>query len=142
MPNTTLPTSGINPGDPNHTGHHQTVHAEINRLSRETALTEVKSQLINGWTATSVLLQRINNRCYLYIQGLNGTAATSSRFMECPAGYQPPLVIETGPQRDISSEMTQGITVSLSGGFTLPTGTRHGSVAREISWPCTADWPS
>lgn len=127
------------------TGHadlHNNVNAEVNRLARDTGRRDVSSLLINGWTASSVEIQRQDGRCYLRFAGLNGSSATSSRFMEVPAGFQPPIILETGPQRNSSSNMVQGVTLSLSGGFTLPQGTVLGSAAREISWPCTADWPS
>lgn len=140
--NTTLPEA-ITPGST--TGlasNSETVHAFVNAASRDTGRRNVASLLINGWTAATVQLRRADDRCYLYIAGLNGSAATNSRFMEVPAGFQPPIVIETQMQRNSSGSNVQGITVSLSGGFTIPTGTVLGSVAREISWPTEAAFPT
>ncbi|WP_440102367.1 hypothetical protein [Glutamicibacter mishrai] len=134
--NITVDTAG-------HAGLHNDVNAEVNRLARDTGRRNVTSLLINGWTASAVEIQRQNDRAYLRITGLNGSAATSSRFMDMPAGFQPPLILETYPQRDSSGTIKQGITLSLSGGFTMPSGTVHGTAsAREISWACTAGWPA
>ena len=134
--NVTVNTAG-------HAGLHNDTNTEVNRLGQDTGRRNVASLLINGWTASAVELQRQNERCYLRITGLNGSAATSSRFMDMPAGFQSPMILETYPQRDSSGTIKQGITLSLSGGFTMPSGTVHGTAsAREISWPCTANWPA
>ncbi|NQD42708.1 hypothetical protein [Glutamicibacter halophytocola] len=125
-----------------HADLHNDVNTEVNRLGQDTGRRDVKSLLINGWTAASVEIQRSNGRCYLRIGALNGSSATSSRFMDMPAGFQPPYIVETYAQRDSSSAFVQGVTLSLSGGFTIPSGTVLGSAVREVSWACTAGWPS
>ncbi|NQD40910.1 hypothetical protein [Glutamicibacter halophytocola] len=118
-------------------------NAEVNRLAQDTGRRNVGGLLINGWSATAIEIQRKNERCYLRITGLNGSAATSSRFLDMPAGFQPYLITETYPQRDSSGAFKQGVTLSLSGGFTMPTGTVHGTGStREVSWDCTAGWPA
>ena len=136
-----LPTD-ITENTINHDQLHNNVNAEVNRLGQDTGRRNVATLLINGWTATSVEIQRQAGRCYLRFAGLNGSAATSSRFMDMPAGFQPPYIAETYAQRNASSSFVQGVTLSLSGGFTMPSGTVLGSATREISWACEASWPS
>lgn len=134
--NVTIETAG-------HADLHNDVNTEVNRLGQDTGRRNVTSLLINGWTANAVEIQRKNERCYLRITGLNGSAATSSKFMDMPAGFQPYLITETYPQRDSSGTIKQGVTLSLSGGFTMPSGTVHGTASsREIDWACTAGWPA
>ena len=86
MPNTTLPTSGINDGDNNHIPHHEIVHAEINRMSRDTGLIDVTSNLVNGWTANYVGIRRVDDTVTLYVDGLDGTSATSTIFLNVGSG--------------------------------------------------------
>ena len=144
MANTNLPVSGVVSGDPayDHKGHHYTIHAEVNKLSRDTGRRNMASLLINGWTATTIELQRVNERTFIRFKGLNGSAATSSRFMEVPAGFQPPDVVESGPMRNSSGSFTPYVTASLSGGFTMGTGSVFGTTTqREFSFHCLATWP-
>ena len=137
-----LPTN-ITAGQPGAIAGFNATNAEVNRLARDTGRRDVTSLLINGWSATAVEIQRQNDRCYLRITGLNGSAATSSRFMDMPSGFQPYAVTETYPQRDSTGAFKQGVTLSLSGGFTMPTSTAHGTGSqREISWATNAAWPS
>lgn len=137
-----LPTN-MTENSPGHVQDHIDTNKEVNRLAQDTGRRNVAGLLINGWSATGVEIQRQNDRAYMRITGLNGSAATSSRFMDMPAGFQPPMILETYPQRDSSGTIKQGVTLSLSGGFTMPTGTVHGTASsREISWPCLAGWPA
>lgn len=133
--NITVDTAG-------HAGLHNDTNTEVNRLGQDTGRLNVASLLINGWTATSIEIQRQNDRCYLRFAGLNGSSATSPRFMDMPAGFQPPYIAETYAQRNSSSAFVQGVTLSLSGGFTMPSGTVLGSATREIGWACLAGWPA
>jgi hypothetical protein len=144
MANTTLPTTGVVSDDPayDHKADHYIIHTEVNKLSRDTGRRNVASLLINGWTATTIEMQRVNERTYLRIKGLNGSAATNSRFLEVPTGFQPPDVMESAVMRNSAGGFTLYITGSLSGGFTMPTGSVFGTASqREWSIPCTATWP-
>lgn len=136
-----LPTNIVSK-TPNHADLHNSTNEVVNKLSRDTGRLNLSSLLINGWTATSVEIQRQDDRAYLRVAGLNGSQATNSRFLAMPVGFQPPYVVETHPQRDSSNTFKQGITLSLSGGFTLPTGVILGSSTREISWACLESWPT
>lgn len=135
-----LPTN-VDVNTTGHAGLHNETNEEVNILGRDTGRRDMATLLINGWTAANIEIQRQNGRCYLRFAGLDGSAATSSRFMEVPAGFQPPFITETYAQRNISSAFVQGVTLSLSGGFTIPTGTVLGSAYREVSWTSTASWP-
>lgn len=83
MPNTTLPTD-VTSGSTGHAGFHNTVHTEINRLTRDTGLRDISGYLINGWTLDSggyALIRRVDERVTLYLKGLNGSAATTQTFL-------------------------------------------------------------
>ena len=91
MANTSLPTS-ISAGSTGHISHANTVHDEVNELSRSTGLRSVHSLLVNGWNATSVYIERVRDHTYLYLRGLDGTAATSGAFLsfsDLGAGFRP-----------------------------------------------------
>jgi len=147
MATTNLPTN-INPGvTDTFEADVETAWKAINDLTRETGLRNVTSYLVNGWTAASVQIERIRDRVYLYVKGLNGASATSSRWMDFSGagigtGFAPADVTE-GPALRTGSTYDARITVSLSGGFSSPTGFDLGTGSvREMSWRCVASWPS
>src|SRR5690606_8631200 len=81
MANTSLPT-GLTTGNTTHIADHNTLHAEVNELSRSTGLRDITSLLANGWTATGVRIERIRDHVYFYWRGLDGSAATSNALIE------------------------------------------------------------
>lgn len=102
MPNTSLPTSGINDGSDNHINHHYTVHAEVNRMSRDTGEVDVTSLLTNGWTANYVGIRRQDNLVTFTVDGLNGSAASSTIFLPVGSsgvsvGVTPPTLPAQSP---------------------------------------------
>ena len=85
--NTTLPT-GLNVGSTGHTDNHNVIHAAVNELTKDTGLRDASHLLTNGWkldTASGnpcwVRIRRTVDRVYLYVRGLDGSAATSPRFL-------------------------------------------------------------
>lgn len=80
MANTSLPT-GLTTGTTTHIADHNTIHAEVNELSRDTGLRSLTSLLANGWTATGVRIERVRDLVHFYWRGLDGSAATSAAFL-------------------------------------------------------------
>lgn len=145
MANSSLRTN-IQANDTGNLADRNTVHSEVNELSRDTGVRDVTSLLINGWTASSVKIERIRDRVYLYIRGLNGASATSTRFMDFSGGlgssFSPADATES-PALRTGSTYDARVTASLTGGLSCPTGVDLGTAStREISWRCTASWPS
>ena len=111
MPNTSLSTTvtGTTTG---HAGMHNIVHAEINRLSRDTFLCDAAGLLANGWTLDAggfVYLRRVNDEVTLYIRGLNGSAATSNIFLK--GGTSEPGVVS----RDFRPSVDAGNSIPTVG---------------------------
>lgn len=87
MPNTTLPTN-VTAGTSGHADFHNQLHTEVNRITRDTGLRDISSFLMNGWTLKSggyAYIRRVDNQVYLYLNGLDGSAATSQAFLYCGA---------------------------------------------------------
>ena len=57
-------------------------------VSGDTGKRAVTASLINGWTATSVTLRRINGIIYLGVEALASTAATADAFILPPSGFE------------------------------------------------------
>lgn len=75
MPNTNLPTN-LTPGSTGHIADTNTVHAEVNRLSRATGSYDLRPLLVNGWTADRIRLERRDWMTVFDIVNLDGSAAT------------------------------------------------------------------
>lgn len=83
MTNTNLPET-VTAGTTGHAGFHSALHAEMNRMSRDTGLRTAAALLINGWTLNSggkAFFRRTDDEVTLYLQGLNGANATSNMFL-------------------------------------------------------------
>lgn len=146
MPNTNLPTT-ISAGSTGHISHANTVHGEVNDLSRSTGLRNVTSLLINGWTATSVYVERIRDRVHLYVRGLDGTAATSGAFLalgtaagQIPLGFRPLGNSFQSPPMETASGEFKWIQVNANN-FISPL-VDYGGYNREFSYRSTAAFPA
>lgn len=73
MPNTTLPTS-LAPGSPGLISNANIVHAEMNRLSRDTGWRNVTSLLRNGASATTARIRRQDNLVIFEVRNLDISA--------------------------------------------------------------------
>lgn len=165
MPNTSLPT-GLNANTTGHVDFHNTIHAEINLLSRRTGRRNLKDLLINGWAIDpnanggGIHAEIIDDRVYLYIRGLDGTNATnvkfmnfssvddgsgiSTRFAPYNSAYQSPVYTNglSDDDRYIMASSTNGWAI-----YTPTLGSyfkKCGTYWRVFSWP-TGDrngWPS
>lgn len=149
MANSNLPTTLTPNSSTGHTNNHQVLHTEVNELSRATGVRDVTSFLLNGWTADYIRIERIRDRVYLYFKGLNGTNATSSRWLDFQnsgigGSFSPTEYFESALFRAsdnyqfrIGGSLTAGLSSAQGAGSVL------GSTAvREISWRCIASWPS
>lgn len=92
MPNTSLPTS-VTAGSTGHVAHSNAVHAEVNRMTRDTGWRVIP--LINGWTATYARIRRVDDRVTIRVRNLDGTAA-SAPFWGQFAGTDNGSSISTG----------------------------------------------
>lgn len=77
MPNTNLRTD-LTPGATGNIADRNTVHTEVNRLSRDTGWRVIP--LLNGWTLDAggfARIKRVDDRTTVRFCGLNATGATS-----------------------------------------------------------------
>ena len=80
MPNTSLSTN-IQPGGGTIISDANTVHAEINRLSRDTGSNSVQSRVVNGWTAAGIAIRRQDDSTTITVINLNGSSSTDATFL-------------------------------------------------------------
>lgn len=162
MPNTTLPEN-VSPGATGHIGQTNTVHAEINRMSRDTGYRDLRAALVNGWTVDEdgfFLVRRIDDTTTIYFEGLRGAAASSAVLLtggsgNLSSGFFPeftgmnlvsPLFLNTGDRDDpFYLQLSTGGSVTLSaypasgsaGYSTVALGGRAG----QWSWKTQRAWP-
>jgi len=99
--------------------------------------------LLNGWTANSVLIRRVNNLVSFKIYQLNPSAATADIFTQIPAGF-----IRTHGAGTILFPKSNAEVAFLqltSGGMTF--GTRGVAVYGtggfcEVQWTTAESWPT
>lgn len=106
MPNTTLPTN-VTAGTTGHAGMHNTIAAELNRMTRDTGLRDASSLIANGWTLDSggfIYIRRVDDEVTLYMRGLNGSAATSNTFLI--GGTAEPGVLSRDFRPSVSASVT------------------------------------
>lgn len=146
MANTSLPTS-ISDGSTGLISHANTVHGEVNELSRNTGLREIKSLLVNGWTATSVYIERVRDRVHLYVRGLDGTGAASNAFLtfgdasgQIPTGFR---ALGNSYQSELQEDANgNSCRLRVDANSVLgPAGVNVGGYNREFAWRCTASFP-
>lgn len=142
MANTTLPTN-ITSGTTGLISDANTVHGEVNELSRNTGLRSVSSLLINGWTATSVYIERVRDHTYLYVRGLDGTGASSGAFLsfsDLGAGFRP---IGNSFQSDLHEDAAgDPIRLRADANNILSPLRDWGGYNRVIVWRSTASFPA
>lgn len=113
-----------------HVKSHNEVNSEVNILARSTFWRNISSGatslLVNGWTG-SVTIRRDNNLIYCRLGALNGSAATSDKFLSMPAGFSPvgPL---TQPSRATDDSV---LWVRIVGGTDAASGL-HASRAKQM----------
>lgn len=112
-------------------------------LHGDTGWRDVRTTLMNGWTATTFQIRRINNVVYFRGVGMNTTSATANQFFQFPAGFvngQPfPLnysktSISTTPNNAVGN-------ISYLGEAALPSTAGFGHVSANFAtteaWPVT-----
>lgn len=162
MPNTTLPTN-LAPGSPGLISNANTVHSEMNRLSRDTGWRNVTSLLRNGASATTARIRRQDNLVIFEVRDLDvsavsgvsdgtpvqllkgggqGTSDISSNFLN-DYPIRGPIMKSVGSgfemqlQTDfIASSDTYGISA------TFYTGRSTGSARLQLMYYCDKPWPT
>ena len=56
-------------------------------LEGDTGWRNISGLLVNGWTALTLHIRRLNNVVYLRAVGMNNSSATTSTFLTLPAGF-------------------------------------------------------
>lgn len=147
MPNLNLPTN-ISPGvTATFEVDVEAAWAELNRLSKDTGWRNITSLLINGWTATHIMVRRTIDRVYWEFRNLNGSAATSATFLDLTGldAFKPPFTAYETPEiRGTSGSgfircATGGLSATV--GFTFPTNTIHSLEYRTASAFPAEPWP-
>lgn len=162
MPNTTLPTN-VTSGTTGHAGFHNTLHAEVNALSRDTGLRDLSTKLVNGWTLDPggfIYLRRRDSDVELHVQGLNGSAASSNIFLNFGTG-EPNVSRDFRPSYDGATSITTASPMFRPGAGAAPiyffysSGMRcaevgapsapaagTGSTTLQWTWKTAMPWPS
>ncbi|AZS08722.1 minor tail protein [Arthrobacter phage Litotes] len=109
----------------------------------DTGWRDIKTLLVNGWTANVVYLRRQGDRCTLKGLTLDGSALTSTTFLNLTSGFRPQHGDSYFQANTISAAFAL-MAVGLSGAVRAQTGqTMYGSPAYfEISWTTTEAWPT
>ena len=154
MSNTNLPV-GLNTGNTGHIQNHNILHEEVNRLSRDTGVRDIRHLLINGWTADKFTIQRVNDVVYVCIRGLKGTDATDADLMaygaddstELDYGFRPegsnwmsPLYHNGDVGLWAINSVPVRIRASSSTGNTWRVTTDN--YDRTLVWTTSAPWPN
>lgn len=161
MSNTDLPI-GLNTGNIEHIHHHNIIHEELNRITRDTGWRDASGHLINGWklgaTNSWIRIRRINDFVYFSVRSLDGSDATSDVFMTHGSDdgqnisnrFMPPAwSYRSAPQVDDNGDIwtlqiqSAGMRIPASfGGYKR----NLGAYARYFIWPgysdSFSDWPS
>lgn len=162
MPNTTLPTN-LAPGSPGLISNPNIVHAEINRLSRDTGWQNVRPLLRNGATAAVARIRRQDNLVTFEVLDLNVSAVPGV------ADGSPVELLTGGTEgtSDISSNFLNAYPVrgnvfkSVGSGFELQlqtnynaateahsisatfyTGRSTGTARLQLMFYCDKPWPT
>ena len=144
MPNLALPTNIVPGTTPTFEVDVEAAWAELNRLSRDTGLRDITPMLINGWTATSVRVQRIVDRTYWEFFNLNGSAATDSTLLTFEGSlvyFRPPAGTESGLFRGDTTVQSpirvSTVNIRMTTGFvSVP------STILAFNHRCSAGWPT
>lgn len=146
MTNSSLPTD-VTAGTPDLPGMLNTTHGEVNELSRSTGLRNITSLLMNGWTATTLLLIRERDWVHLMPRGLDGSAATNNVMLQfgteagqLPVGFRPINYSfeEMLRAADGSTTFIRADVNSILG----QAGVNVGGYTRTVSWYCPVAWPA
>lgn len=143
MANTSLP-SPVSASPTGHLDYHTQLHREVNELSRNTGLRNVTDLLVNGWTATTVYIERVRDRVYLYVRGLDGSAATSAAFLsfsDLGTGFRPLGNSFQSPLMEDASGNSVRLRADANN-VMGPLGVDIGGYNREFSWRSTASFPA
>ena len=149
MPNTSLPTN-LQQGSTGHIEHSNTLATEMNRLSRQTGVRDLKPFLINGWTATTFTIERRDCFTIIRITNLDGSASTNQTlfpFVEVAPGVSAALMGQHARRSPLFQTVTgDEFYFSVSGGEFrgfFP-GAAKATGAIQVEWIVFFDgvWPS
>lgn len=114
-------------------------------LEGDTEWREVESLLINGYTANSVKLRRVNNQVRIAFEALRGSAATSDNVLRPPSGFRQNglnysrsyLTTATNPATVFRALVGNNGNLSLMGGPGLAS-----ALYGDITWLTSDNWPT
>ncbi|AOZ65043.1 hypothetical protein KDJ05_gp02 [Arthrobacter phage Oxynfrius] len=124
-----------------------TIWDELNNRSQifygDTGWRNIGALLINGWTASAILIRRFGSLVTMKIFNLDGAAFTSTTFVNLPAGFR----TAHGSSSFIAvstSTVNALLVMDANGDCRAQTGiTKYGATAyTEISWQTTDTWPA
>ena len=152
MPNTDLRTNLQN-GDTGLLSDANTVHGEINRMSRDTGWRDLSGLLANGWVASDARIRRYDDRVTVQLTGLDSSGSTNATIFSFGANESTSVSSNFGP--DISGgwrlpifessvgrvqfygNNTSGLNAVFFEGTTLGTG-----FTLQITWNTYRAWPN
>lgn len=166
MANTSLPT-GVNAGTTGHAGFHNTLHTEVNKLSRSTGKRNIESYLINGWaidrssiSGSGIWIERVDDMVILTARGLDGSNATSSLMMatvssDTGEGISRNFLTDSGTyksgvhsndERELWIFAYTTTNLYINNATPGTPGVTHfkkcGGYERQFIWHTTRNWPS
>ncbi|UTN91586.1 hypothetical protein QCN38_gp23 [Arthrobacter phage Trustiboi] len=108
----------------------------------DTGWRNITADVLNGWTATAILIRRVGAQVFMRLYQVNGAAQTAQTFATLTAGFRSGVF-----QYEIC--YTEGVNMSTilieSTGNIKATGTntKYGTVAySEVKWSTTETWPT
>ncbi|UTN92027.1 hypothetical protein SEA_DARBY_22 [Arthrobacter phage Darby] len=108
----------------------------------DTGWRSIVADVLNGWTATALLVRRVGATVFLRIYQLNGTTMTNGTFATLPAGFRSG-VFQYEPCYTESVNMTTLLVESTGNLKATGSTIKYGTVAyAEVKWSTTETWPT
>ncbi|ASR83612.1 hypothetical protein SEA_LISARA_28 [Arthrobacter phage LiSara] len=108
----------------------------------DTGWRNITTDILNGWTASAILIRRVGAEVFLRLYQVNGAAQTAGTIMTLTAGFRSgvfqyePCYTEAAALATILVESTGNI--KAAGG-----ATKYGTAAySEVRWSTTETWPT
>lgn len=106
----------------------------------DTGWRNVTGNVINGWTANTILFRRIGDLVHVHLENVAASSATSDVAFGVPTGYSPAT---PSPHRGILTSANNVSYRYLASSSNVTVQGRSGAtIYCTTSWSCTAAWPT
>ena len=110
----------------------------------DTGWVDIQSEILNGWTASAMMVRRRGNTTRVRFTNLNSSAATSNYFVRIPAGYMEPgganFFFPLGGKMNAGWANNRQLSISLTESVTSSTPAEI-VIQTDETWPSTLGGP-